>query len=536
MKNFSGRVPTQLLATIMAGGETVVTCEAVIGTCKSDNGVQLSWLASKVTLVDQLDGSLTTHQSITVFSSDGSPVVHALSGEAEGKELFYKLDHEHERTLSSNIGRNVLVTGPRVDIAIDQNNLAAILLAMHAALRKMDSGTKRSAVALFPEVNRTSIVTFHRQSDAVSCPELGMRYRMADNGNFGALSFLSASLELTAKWSNPGRELYRKCLRAVDHWMMQRNHASVASIQAKFKDTLASDAPTDTLILNHQVEVSKHREGRKHGSVILLGGTGEYDPRGFTRLGENIGYDRWIDEMTRSGCDVLSISRSEVPAQSYESVYRPQLLSLLNAHIARLSESENFFLVGHSMGGLVAADIVPYLVRKPTRVALVSTPAKGMRKTILRQAFNLLSPRHPPSFSHRTLLRQQNAGLDAFLGDNVTSVAAGLRKADVPQIRYFIDATARHLLARWPARSELLVIHGTCDEQVAFQDSLRWQSAAHQQNIRTSFLQIGGGDHVLKCRDCSSDEDADRLVTRVVDAVVGKGTALSDGLEAPHGL
>lgn len=445
-------------------------------------------------------GQASSSSSVTRFGAEGT-VMGFRSETSDGRTLAYRFDALGRRWLTTDSGEPVLIDGPVVHAVIEHNNFAALLLLMRHAVQRLRPGDGTTYAVLIPELNRTLGLRLEKEADTLTCPALGLRYRWPGPGQ-------SECLELMAQ----GASLSLKPLAGDDRTQMMRwrdrlcapaTVDAVAEPGIRFRDELAD---ADALLATGAplTGLRTPAQGRSRGLFVLIGGSGEYDARGFTRLGENLGYLPWIRFFSREGYDVLSVARrSDAPVTHLD--HRRALLALIERHRAKSGPA--LVIAGHSLGGLVAADIAPALHPLPV-VILAACPARGLRKTILRQAFCQVAGPREPQMRDRAAWRSQADHYERFISGPADSPAIALRQADRALIRAFSDVGAAELLRRWPTGGRVLVMHADADEKVDFRDAGRWIGAAARNGVKADLLPVPGKDHVFGLMDAAADPEA----------------------------
>ncbi|QIM52495.1 alpha/beta hydrolase [Hydrogenophaga crocea] len=432
-----------------------------------------------------------TAHSLTAYTAQGHVSGFSVRY-GDGKWVRYQIDASGYRVLWSSFGEPVSTSGPAICTILEHNNIAALVLLMRMASSQLAPGERKACAVLLPELNRTTELQLVRQADEVLCETLGLRYAPPLHGRAESLQFVESRALLRQRQKPDEAELVEEGLALAE---LQRQlgsdvYRSSSPTSIRFSDCLAAagaDTPPLAALFTPAV-------GTSRGLFVLIGGSGEYDSRGYTRLGENLGYRHWITHMALHGLDVLSVGRTNDAAMDFE-VYRTALLRLISLH--RPIQTRALVLAGHSLGGLVVADIAPDM-HGLAAVVIAACPARGLRKTILRQSFaQSLSPCRSAQPRDRTVLRQQAQAFDRLIHGEASSPAAELRRGDRALITHFAECQAPLLLERWPANTPLLIMHADGDEKVNISDAHRWHTAAVKKGLRAESYLLQGKDHVF---------------------------------------
>jgi pimeloyl-ACP methyl ester carboxylesterase len=507
----------QVLASIGSCEASIEIGGTVAAVCRTASSVVggLRVLYSEVSTV-QAGELVLTHQSATQFDEAGNATAFYMASEVDARWLRYGIAPSGLRLLSSNFGVPVAVLGSLPRAVIDHNNIGALLHLMQLAARNPDVASTGYCV-LLPEPNRAVHVVIRRVGAVLFCDALGISFDTTEpNRGRGTLRFTSPQLGLLVSGLSDGVTREMNCRKALLIDELRAPPADAAP-QVTFVDEESAVGHSASPIAWTRSNANSGVPRR--GLVFLHGGSGEYDPRGFTRLGSNLGYERWIASLCSRGYDVVSIARASETRPAF-STYRAALVSLIQDHLKHDELRDGaLVLVGHSLGGLLMADVAAEFSCPNTQVVMVATPARGLRKTIQRQSFcQAAVPFRRPTPSDRPMLRSQAENLQEYLHGKVVSVVADLRRGDMPFINRYADTSARDLMARWPYGARLVVVHGTEDEKVDVADADRWMTAAQELGIESSLLKLAGLDHTLDLAGAPADQSCS--IDKVVDLLV----------------
>jgi len=366
---------------------------------------------------------VSVRSSLTHWDKEGWVSSYVLT-DSEGRVSEYKFETPNRRMLQARYPNSVVVTGPAVHAVIDTNNLAAIRALLERARFGVPTGETVSYRVLIPENNRSVEVPISHLNAEVTAELLGMRLVVDSGGNAerrGRLIALSpgitssespvsgAQLTVAENLTEPsGRELQSS--QAVAYFLDEP-----PGLQHTINE---SDAVQSTVWTPQK---------RRRGLVLFMGGSGEYASNGYTRLGLDLGYGALARRLSESGFQMASLARRRSRRIPYETL-RAAILNYCTTLVDEAGAGDDVVLVGHSLGGLLMADVAQHFSGRPIHVVLIATPARGLRRTIRNQvAYS------SPNFAQGSLTVKrrfcavQRAAIDSFFDREPTTIPELLR-------------------------------------------------------------------------------------------------------------